>query len=428
MAAGSRLFSRGSKPIPWGAAAGRAAGLACALALALVALPGGHGPVHGAIDPTGIVSRAPISESGGAPPESAPTRIVLGPGGRDVRLAGELTEGVAERLARLLDAHGSVERIHLTSEGGLVDEGAAIGALIARRGLVTYVPDYCVSACTLAFVRGRERLVLEGARLGFHAPYETGPFGIEVAADSTPERAAYLEAGLEPAFVDAALKVRPDDLMIPDTARLVAARVATGVVDAYRFPDSTLDESSDPDHARAVVLRDVPLLADVEARAPALIRAISAWYLDGYAQGRSEGAAYDGIRRMAARAVAGALRPAEPATLVALGQLTLRLLDRFEPDRAPACAAAGEGIGAVLTRSGIGEAERASARAALSNASFAEAMPDDSIPASRATRDCAGLRRALAAALALPADDAAAALHPLLFPEPALAHVTAQAE
>ncbi len=70
----------------------------------------------------------------------------------------------------------------------------------------------------------------------------------------------------------------------------------------------------------------------------------------------------------------------------------------------------------------------ASARAALSNASFAEAMPDDSIPASRATRDCAGLRRALTAALALAPEDAAPALHPLLFPEPALAHVTAQAE
>ncbi len=49
-------------------------------------------------------------------------------------------------------------------------------------------------------------------------------------------------------------------------------------------------------------------------------------------------------------------------------------------------------------------------------------------PTPLATRDCAGLRRALTAALALPPEDAAGALHPLLFPEPALAHVTAQAE
>ncbi|WP_286159047.1 hypothetical protein [Methylobacterium sp. Leaf456] len=369
-----------------------------------------------------------VSETLVAQAESPPMRIALGPDGRDVRLAGELTDGVAERLARLLDASPRVERIHLTSEGGLVEEGAAIGALVARRGLVTYVPDYCVSACTLAFVRGRERLVLAGARLGFHAPYESGPFGIEIEADSAPERAAYLAAGLEPAFVDAALKVRPDELMIPDAARLVAARVATGVVDAYRFPDSTLDDGPDAEHARTVILRDVPVLASLEAKAPAVIEAITMWYLDGYARGRSEGEAVDGIRRMAARAVAGALRSAEPAVVVALGRLTLRALDRVGPERDDACAAAGEGLGAVLTRSGLGEPDLALARAALRHAVFTEAAPEAPEPAPLATRDCGGLRRALTAALALPPDDAAGALHPLLFPESVLAHVTAQAE
>ena len=428
MAAGSRLFSRGVKDVLRRRMSRRSAGLAGALAAGFLVVLGGHGPVRGAVDGAEFGPHAHLSDTLVAPAESAPTRVAVGPNGRDVRLSGELTEGVADRLARLLDGHPDVERIHLTSEGGLVDEGAAIGALVARRGLVTYVPDYCVSACTLAFVRGRERLVLEGARLGFHAPYETGPFGLEVAADSAPERAAYIAAGVEPAFVDAALKVRPDDLMIPDAARLVAARVATGVVDAYRFPDSALDDGPDPDHARALVLRDVPLLASVEARAPAVIREIAAWYLDGYAEGRSEGAAVDGIRRMAARVVAGALLQAEPATLVALGRLTLRAIDRVEPDREHACAAAGEGVGAVLTRSGVAEPDLAVARTALHSASFAETVPEAPEAPPLSLRDCAGLRRALTAALGLPTKDAGRALRPLLFPEPVLARVTAQAE
>ncbi|WP_342149742.1 hypothetical protein [Methylorubrum sp. SB2] len=424
MAAGSRLFSRGSKCVRWG----RSTGLACAVAAGFLAILSGQGPVRGSVDRAGIAPSAHIFETLVAQPESAPTRVAVGPGGRDVRLAGELTDGVAERLARLLDASPQVERIHLTSEGGLVDEGAAIGALVARRGLVTYVPDYCVSACTLAFVRGRERLVLPGSRLGFHAPYESGPFGIEIEADSAPERAAYLAAGLEPSFVDAALRVRPDELMIPDAARLVTARVATGVVDAYRFPDSTLDDGPDAEHARSVILRDVLVLASLETKAPAVIEGIAAWYLDGYARGRSEGEAVDGIRRMAARAVAGGLRTAEPGTHVALGRLTLRTLDRIGPEREDACAAAGEGIGAVLARGGLAEPDLALARAALRHAIFPETAPDAPEPAPLASRDCAGLRRALTAALALPPEDAAGALHPLLFPEPALAHVTAQAE
>ena len=50
-------------------------------------------------------------------------------------LGGDLTEGVAARVARLLGAHPGIARLHLTSDGGLVEEGSAIGALVAARGL-----------------------------------------------------------------------------------------------------------------------------------------------------------------------------------------------------------------------------------------------------------------------------------------------------
>lgn len=422
MAAGSRRFFRGVGRSLRGSWSGRSAGFGLCLFAGLLAT---HSPVRGAVDVSEIVPPTRFTDPLIGPSDVVPARVALGPQGRDVRLSGELTEGVADRLTRLLDAHPDVERIHLTSEGGLVDEGAAIGALVARRGLVTYVPDYCVSACTLAFVRGRERLVLEGARLGFHAPYEAGPFGIEIEADSAPERAAYLAAGIEPAFVDAALKVRPDDLMVPDAARLIAARVATGVVDVYRFPDSTLDDGPDPIHARALVLRSVPILTEIERAAPDIVRDLVAWYLDGYAQGRSEGEAIDGLRRRAAHVVAGAFREAEPTTLLALGRTTLRMLNRVGPERDGTCAAASEGLGAVLTRSGIGEPELAIARAIFPRNPVLDPSPETSPLASR---DCADLRRAFSAALAHPSPEAARALRPLFFPEGSLAHVTAQAE
>ena len=372
-------------------------------------------------------------------PEGAPTRILLGPEGRDVRLSGELTEGAAERLAGLLDAHRAVERIHLTSEGGLVDEGAAIGALIAERGLVTYVPDYCVSACTLAFVRGHERLVRADARLGFHAPYETDPAGVEIAVDSAPERATYLAAGIGADFVDAALQVRPDDLMIPDPDALVKAGVATGIVEADRFPDSTLDDGADPERARAVILHNVPLLDAVETGAPGTIAPIAAWYLDGYHRGRPEGEAVDGVRRMAAHAIARSLADADPAALAELGRMILQAMQRSSPHRTRVCAAAKEGAGAVLTRPRLDRTQRAAGRTILSRAlglRAAEAPParDTSLgvnPPKRLAEDagaatesrlpirgrgCSALRKAFAAALAQP--EAAQALRPLLFPTP----------
>ncbi|MRI55903.1 hypothetical protein D8770_18335 [Methylobacterium sp. DB1607] len=429
MAAGSRRAVRG--------AACASIGLAGALIAGLL-FPGQDRQAvpRVALDPAGIGLIARVDDPIAAP-EGAPTRILLGPEGRDIRLSGELTEGAAERLARLLDAHRRVERIHLTSEGGLVDEGAAIGALIAERGLVTYVPDYCVSACTLAFVRGRERLVRADARLGFHAPYETDPAGLEIAVDSAPERAAYLAAGIRADFVDAALKVRPDDLMIPDTGTLVQAGVASGIADADRFPDSTLDDGADPERARAVVLHDVPLLDAVEAGAPGTIAPIAAWYLDGYQRGRPEGEAVEGVRRMAAQAVGRSLADADPETLVELGRTILQAIRRSSPGRAGICAAAREGAGVVLTRPRLDRTQLAAGRAILTRALGLRAAeeapaPDAALggdPARRDTleaaagsalpirgRGCSGLRKAFAAALSRPTGEAAQALHPLLFP------------
>ncbi|WP_370644501.1 hypothetical protein [Methylorubrum sp. B1-46] len=406
-------------------------GLAAALMAAVLV------PVHdrsagprAALDPAGA---APAPQA--PAPEERPTRIVLGPEGRDVRLSGELTEGAAERLTRLLDIHRGIERIHLTSEGGLVDEGAAIGALIAARGLVTYVPDYCVSACTLAFVRGRQRLVRADARLGFHAPYETDPVGVEIAVDSAPERAAYLAAGVQAEFVDAALEVRPDDLMIPDTGTLVEAGVATSIVDADRFPDSSLDDGADPERARAVVLHDVPLLDAVEAGAPGTIAPIAAWYLDGYQRGRPEGEAVDGVRRMAAQALARSLGEADPETLVELGRMMFQAMHRSQPGRTRVCAAAREGAGAVLTRPRPDRTQLAAGRTILARALGLRAVDETEAPrgvrgedragplAAEAAspgpirrRGCTALRKAFAAALSRPVPEAAKALRPLLFP------------
>lgn len=296
-----------------------ALGLAC-LTLAGLACTGLSGPNLSADVKAAYATLSLDLESRFQTRAPAPeTRIFLGPGGRDVRLSGEIAEGAADRLGRLLDAHPAVERIHLTSEGGLVDEAEAIGARIAARGLTTYVPDYCVSACTLAFVRGRERLLVTGGRLGFHAPYDPGLFGQVFQADSEAERRSYVAAGVDDAFVSEALRVASDDLWIPEAERLVAARVVTGLVDTHRFPDSTLDDDAGPAAVRAAVLRNLPLLAGFET-APGLIDRIGAWYLDAYRTGHSEGEAFDGLRRLAAEEVTRAARGADHSAIVALGR------------------------------------------------------------------------------------------------------------
>ncbi|MCE4224774.1 hypothetical protein HCU64_13505 [Methylobacterium sp. C25] len=359
----------------------------------------------------------------------ADTRIVLGPGGRDVRLHGELTDGAGERLERLLSENPQVERIHLTSEGGLVDEGEAIGAAIARHHLATYVPDYCVSACTLAFVRGSERYLLKASRLGFHAPYEPGLFGQAFQADAAPERAAYLAAGVSADFADDALKVASTDMWFPDAERLTKANVATRIVDAAHFPDSTLDDGDDAAHARAAVLRNVDLLNGFETKAPRIIDGIAAWYLEGYRSGRSESDAFEGMKRLAARAVLRAMREADDRSTVAFGR---HLLKAMTEARAGTCAAIGADGNLVLAqhvlaKDGSGGSVDLAARTLIIRVLSREDAPaipnaltlsDDALRPMSAPppSECAALRAAYSEALAHPKREAAAALRGLITP------------
>ena len=178
--------------------------------------------------------------------DETPARLTLGPGGRDLHLTGDLTEGIAARVAQVLAAHPRVERLHLTSDGGLVEEASSLAGIVTARRLSTVVRDTCISACTLVFVHGRRRYLLAGGRLGFHAPYEIGPDGRMQAVDPAPERAAYTAAGVPPAFVARAMAVAPADIWIPRTAELRMAGVVTAVVGRGRFPETGRDVTASP--------------------------------------------------------------------------------------------------------------------------------------------------------------------------------------
>ena len=355
----------------------------------------------------------------GASADGPASLIALGPDGTDVRFSGEIGEGDAARLAALLDQHSGITRIHLTSDGGLVDEGEALGAVIAAHGLSTYVPDYCVSACTLAFVAGRERLALHDARLGFHAPYEEGLFGQTFRGDASTVRAAYAGAGLAPDFVTSALDVASDDMWYPEPNRLLAAHVVTAFVDGARLPDSNLDGDPTLAGARAVVLRNVPILAGLADAEPALVDRIAGWYLASYQHAWSEDRAAEGMHALTDGVVALAAGRASDAALVGLARFAAAAMDAADDEDCVAIGARGDLVTAANVLGEEDDKAVATAAALLgtamkgSHVAAAPAEASEQIAFHTQRREsCAGLERAYAAALARPAAEAAARLRP----------------
>jgi hypothetical protein len=159
--------------------------------------------------------------------EMGPHSIRVRPGGTEVEFSGAITLGSTQELRNVLDVN-PVRTIDLNSQGGRLGEAEAMRRLISERKLNTYVSRECLSACTLAFLGGRERwLGLEG-RIAFHRGGVEGETPEVAGRAADVFRKASVEAGANEAFIDMAVTAFPQ-LWYPSTDELLKARVMTSV-------------------------------------------------------------------------------------------------------------------------------------------------------------------------------------------------------
>src|SRR5262249_49149676 len=148
-------------------------------------------------------------------------------------ITGGIKYGMTHDLEKLLDTYSDVRTLHLDSVGGRIGEGKKLNALIRARALDTYVEGKCLSACTLAFVAGQQRILRKGGSLGFHRGAFPGSQAKDLGSDV--ERGIYSAAGLTKAFVDKALATANSDMWRPTEAELVSAKVVTKVTGGNEF-------------------------------------------------------------------------------------------------------------------------------------------------------------------------------------------------
>jgi len=150
--------------------------------------------------------------------------VTLTSDGRVSVVTGEFAEGIAEAVEHSLAANRSVRIVVFESPGGDVEEAMRIGRDIQENGLETGVATECSSACTYSFVAGRERILLPGGRLGFHACKQA----IWYLACTNQKGSSYLTAsGIDATFIRRALSVEPQDIWYPGPEELLAAHVIT---------------------------------------------------------------------------------------------------------------------------------------------------------------------------------------------------------
>ncbi len=151
--------------------------------------------------------------------------------GQTLEFSGGITFGVAEELERFLNAMAGVRTVRLDSAGGRVLEAQKMSDMIRSRNLSTFVARDCLSACTIVFLGGKERLMLTAARLGFHQPAFAGMTAADRrAAIATEEQRLQQRFGLSAAFAVRANDASPGGMWYPDQDELVRERVVTRLI------------------------------------------------------------------------------------------------------------------------------------------------------------------------------------------------------
>ena len=180
--------------------------------------------------------------------------------GTEAEITGGIKYGLAADFAKVLRASRQIRVVHLNSIGGRIGEGEALYDVIRGNHLITYVSEKCLSACTLAFSAGRERVLGHGAVLGFHR----GSFAGEDLRDSPElkgQRRIFTAAGFAAPFIARALATPSADMWKPAETELLSAGVITRVSNGSDYAYSGFP----PDLSKAYISNSLARTADVYA-------------------------------------------------------------------------------------------------------------------------------------------------------------------
>lgn len=197
-------------------------------------------------------------------PDIPSSQLTLLEGGTEISLVGGIKYGLTSDLKTILNAAPNVKVIHLTSPGGRIAEAKKAFALIRERQLDTYVSSECSSACTLLFGAGRERKLLDGARLGFHSASFPGATAADLESSNADWSALLRGAGIDGLFLRRAFNVSPMDMWYPNNNELLQANVVTGLTNGSGFATSGQEAVPTIDEVRSQLRASSPIFDAIE--------------------------------------------------------------------------------------------------------------------------------------------------------------------
>jgi hypothetical protein len=146
--------------------------------------------------------------------------------GTELEANGVIAFGITRDVRNLLNANPRIDTIQLNSNGGRTIEARRLRDLIDAKGLTTSTSQGCSSACTLAFVAGKRRLITRNARLGFHRYSFPGISEADLQRQYEIDKDDWRSRGLNAALINRAFST--SEIWAPDSEDLLKWGVVTG--------------------------------------------------------------------------------------------------------------------------------------------------------------------------------------------------------
>lgn len=147
--------------------------------------------------------------------------------GDQIIISGHLSWGLYDAFVAALDENPDIRTVVLDSPGGHYAVGLRMGRMIRARALDTMATQMCGSACTYAFLGGQNRLLQDGAQLGFHAMSGNTETILKRMEGHAAE--VLKAANVPDDFIQRVFSTPADDVWYPTVKELRRANVITDV-------------------------------------------------------------------------------------------------------------------------------------------------------------------------------------------------------
>ncbi len=266
--------------------------------------------------------------------------------GTEAEIIGGFKYGLTDDFKKLLQASPQIAVVHLSSVGGRVGEAIKLNKVIHDASLITYVPNICASACTVAFAGGKERWLYQSGALGFHGPAFPGLDQAQLARASEAQRGAMLKSGYTRAFISKALAVPSTQLWRPSIPELKAANVITAVSNGTQFASSGYGGNVQKAEFEAPLAANVPILSALREKEASEFGTVLEAYYKGYIEGKTEEENNNVLRFFSYALVRKRVPQADDKAVLDLGALMNDELAELKNRDPVQCAAFGSKAGA----------------------------------------------------------------------------------